>query len=188
MNFIRPLILASNSPRRKQLLQEAGFTFTVKTQQVTEDYPAEMPLISVAKYLAEKKAMAFNHVLEDEIVIAADTVVIQDNTFLGKPKDAQEAENMLRLMSGKMHRVITGMCLLDRNKKISFDAATEVYFKNLTTEEINFYIEHYKPYDKAGAYGIQEWIGLIGIEKIVGSYYNVVGLPVQKLYEELWKF
>jgi septum formation protein len=132
--------------------------------------------------------MAFKYNLNNEIIVAADTVVIYENNFLGKPVDAKEAEHMLRMLSGNMHLVITGICLLDKNRHTTFDVTTEVYFKVLSEEEIKYYIENYKPYDKAGAYGIQEWLGLIGIEKIVGSYFNVVGLPVQKLYSELLKF
>ncbi|CAN5382905.1 Maf-like protein [soil metagenome] len=188
MNFNQSLILASNSPRRKQLLQEAGFTFTVKTKETDEDFPDDLPVIKVARYLAEKKAEAFREELSEAIIITADTVVICEGISLAKPAHKKEALAMLQTLSGKKHQVVTGMCLLNVKKKISFEVITEVYFKDLSGEEIDHYIDNYKPYDKAGAYGIQEWLGLIGIERINGSYYNVVGLPVQRLYEELKNF
>lgn len=189
MNSNRSLVLASNSPRRKQILEDAGFFFTVKTKPIDESYPANLPLRETAKYIAEKKAAVFvDELNEDELIITADTVVICGDSFLGKPKDYDEAFKMISLISGRSHQVITGVCLMDQKQKKSFDEVTEVFFKKLSDEEINFYITNFKPYDKAGAYGIQEWIGLIGIEKIIGSYHNVVGLPVQRLYEELKDF
>lgn len=188
MNFNHSLILASNSPRRKQLLEEAGFKFKVKTKETDESFPLDLPVIQIARYLAEKKADAFLEELGEAIIITADTVVICDQSSLAKPADKEEAAAMLKKLSGKKHQVVTGICLLNHKKRVSFEVITDVFFKVLSEEEINYYLENYKPYDKAGAYGIQEWIGLIGIEKINGSYYNVVGLPVQRVYEELKRF
>lgn len=189
MNFKHRLILASKSPRRQQLLKDAGFDFSVKTKDVAEDFPSTLPASEVAKYLAEKKANAFtNELMPDEVVITADTVVIIKDKVLAKPEDKKEAFEMIRSLSGTRHEVITGVCLMSKSKVALFDDTTRVYFKELSDEEINYYIDTYKPYDKAGAYGIQEWIGMIGITKIEGSYFNVVGLPVQKVYEELNRF
>lgn len=189
MNFNHHLILASKSPRRQQLLKDAGFDFSVKTKDVAEDFPSTLPASEVAKYLAEKKANAFTDEIEpDEIVITADTVVIINNQILAKPADKREAFDMIKSLSGTHHEVITGVCLKGKSKQQTFDDITRVYFKNLSDDEINYYIDNYKPFDKAGAYGIQEWIGMIGITKIEGSYFNVVGLPVQKLYQQLLDF
>ncbi|HNP17077.1 MAG TPA: Maf family nucleotide pyrophosphatase [Fulvivirga sp.] len=187
MNFDHPLILASKSPRRQQLLSEAGFKFVVKSVEVDESYPIELDPKEVAKYLAEKKAKASQQELTNELLIAADTVVIVDNQLLGKPITHHDAKRMLRLMSGRTHLVITGVAIASNSKLVSFDDTTEVTFKVLTDDEIDHYINEYKPFDKAGAYGIQEWIGMIGIVKIEGSFFNVVGLPVHKVYEELNK-
>lgn len=183
------LILASKSPRRQQLLKEAGFDFIVKTLDTDESYPENLAANAVASYLAKKKAEAFVPVLEDgEVVITADTVVILDDQILGKPKDNTEAKKMLKALSGQLHHVTTGVCIANSSKMIVFDDTTSVRFKKLTDKEIDFYIEKYKPLDKAGAYGIQEWIGMIGIEKIAGSYFNVMGLPTHLVYEELKRF
>ncbi len=183
-----PLILASNSPRRKQLMHEMGFEFVVKTKDTDESFPDDIPLNEVPVYLAEKKANAFKNELKNEIIITADTVVIINDRILNKPSDAKEAYEMLSLLSSKKHDVITGVCLLSENKKVLFSDITEVYFKELSKEEIDFYINKYKPYDKAGSYGAQEWMGMVAVEKIIGSYFNVMGLPVHKVYEELIKF
>lgn len=188
MNFSRPLILASNSPRRQELLKAAGFTFKVRTKDVDESYPGDIPLQEVAKFLAQKKAEAYQLDIENEVIITADTIVKLKDAILGKPKDAEEATKMLRALSGTDHEVITGVCIADKNMQVSLDDTTKVYFKTLTTKEIEYYIKHYQPFDKAGAYGIQEWIGMIGIKKIVGSYFNVVGLPVAKIYDVLMNF
>ncbi|MBW8050146.1 MAG: septum formation protein Maf [Cytophagales bacterium] len=200
-NLNRPLILASNSPRRQQILKEAGFDLVVKTKPSNEDYPSHLKIEQVAVYLAESKAKALKDEITKEIVIAADTIVCLparqhdsssqaggNDEILGKPRNKSEAFEMLKKLSGSKHEVITGVCLLSRDKEISFYDKTEVWFREIKEAEINYYIENYKPFDKAGGYGIQEWIGLIGIEKINGSYFNVMGLPVHKVYQELKKF
>ncbi len=194
------IILASNSPRRKELLSGLGIPFEVKVLQgIDESYPASLDAYDTAQYIAHKKAEAYRHLLEqsdDILVLTADTVVIAPTEneqndqegkaiILGKPKDAKDAHAMLSLLSGKTHHVVTGVCLTTRDKQRQFSVTTEVSFKNLTDEEIDYYITHYKPFDKAGAYGIQEWIGYIGCTGLKGSYYNVMGLPVQRIYEEL---
>jgi MAF protein len=181
----RSIILASGSPRRQQLLRETGLDFMIRTKDTPEDFPMDMRPEKVAAFLAEKKALAFQEDLNDEIVITADTVVIVDGQILGKPVDAQEAEKMLQMLSGRKHEVITGVCILSKEKKIVFDDTTKVHFKKLKEQDILYYINTYHPFDKAGAYGIQEWIGLTGIEKIEGSYFTVMGLPVHKVYEHL---
>jgi septum formation protein len=189
MNLNYTLILASKSPRRQQLLKEAGFSFEVRTLDTDESFPEELPNIEIARYLAEKKAAAFSGSIKDkELIITSDTTVVIDDIILNKPENKEHAIQMLQMLSGRSHAVITGVCLSTVNKSISFEEITEVYFKELTTEEIVHYVDHFKPYDKAGAYGIQEWIGLIGITRIEGSYFNVVGLPVQRLYQEILNF
>ncbi|MTI21976.1 septum formation protein Maf [Fulvivirga sp. RKSG066] len=188
MNLSFPLILASKSPRRQALLKEAGFQFEVVTKDVDESYPDDLEPLEVAKYIAEKKAQAFNEDINSKIVITADTVVLKGNTILGKPQSKEEAFNMLRSLSNTTHQVITGVSLFSSEKQTSFDDCTDVTFKTLSDEEIKYYIEKYEPYDKAGAYGIQEWIGMIGITEIKGSYFNVVGLPIEKLYRQLQTF
>jgi septum formation protein len=185
MHTLPPLILASNSPRRQQLMREAGFAFAVRSKNVAEDFPTDMPLAAVPEFLADKKAEAFREEIAEEIVVSADTVVIIDNRILNKPQDEAEAFAMLRQLSGRMHEVITGVCLVSAFKKILFSDRTEVYFKDLSDAEINFSIRTCKPFDKAGAYGAQEWMGMVGVEKIVGSYFNVMGLPIHKVYEAL---
>ena len=184
------LILASKSPRRKQLLHDMGFDFEIRTKSVDEDYSTNLKREEIAIYLCEKKAKAFseNEIGENEIIITADTIVCLGNEILNKPGNSQHAIEMLNMLSGKEHQVITGVCLRNKVKIHSFYVVSDVYFRHLTQKEIEFYVENYKPFDKAGAYGIQEWIGYIGIEKIKGSYYNVVGLPTARLYEELKVF
>jgi len=184
------IILGSKSPRRKFLLEKLDIPFEVQSKDVDEDYPDDIKGIDIALYLSEKKAEAFKKDLlsPDTILITADTVVWLDGQVLGKPADAQEAFSTLRALSGRKHQVITGVCLSSSGKQKSFFVSTDVYFKELSDAEINYYIDYYKPYDKAGAYGIQEWIGYIGIERIEGSFYNVMGLPVQALYDELLIF
>ncbi|MFD2515726.1 Maf-like protein [Pontibacter locisalis] len=185
MNLSRPLLLASNSPRRKELLTGLGLDFIVRVKDVHEDFPNDLKGAEVAEYLASHKADAYKDSLSDEVVITADTIVCLGDRILNKPQTHHEAAEMLRALSGKSHEVITGVCLLSKEGKSVFHDTTKVYFKELSDSEIDFYINHYKPFDKAGAYGIQEWIGMMGIERIEGSYFNVVGLPVQKLYAKL---
>ena len=185
MPLKRPLIVASSSPRRQYLMKEAGFDFTVEKPDVDESFPSELPVEQVAKFLAEKKAEYFRLTMKDEIVLTADTVVILQNKILNKPADRNEALDMLRRLSGNTHLVMTGVCIISKEKEISFEDTTEVTFVSLTREEIEFYVDQYKPFDKAGAYGAQDWIGMVAIEKIVGSYFNVMGLPVHKVYQHL---
>jgi septum formation protein len=182
------IILASQSPRRHQMLKELGLDFEIRTKEVEEIYPEDLEAEKVPVYLAELKAAAFEADLkEKDLVITADTIVCVDDWILGKPKGRAEAVKMLKALSGRSHRVISGVCLTSQEKKVSFATTTHVHFKKLSDSEIDFYIDNYKPFDKAGAYGIQEWIGFIGIDGIEGSYFNVVGLPIQRLYLELKK-
>lgn len=185
MNLKRPLILASSSPRRQYLMKEAGFEFVIEKPDVDESFPADMPVDQVARYLASKKAEYFRLKIRDEIVVTADTVVILFNKILNKPQDRKEAIEMLSSLSGRTHLVMTGVCIVSKEKEESFDDTTEVTFQALTREEIEFYVDHYKPYDKAGAYGAQDWIGMVAIQRISGSYFNVMGLPIHKVYEHL---
>lgn len=188
-NFSYSLILASKSPRRQFLLQEAGFDFQVKSIDVDESFPDTLHSDEVANFIANNKAVVYRPYLkENEIVIVADTVVILNNIILGKPSNKEEAKEMLRALSGKQHTVITAVCLSSIQKTVAFDDRTLVHFKPLSDDEIDFYIENFKPYDKAGAYGAQEWMGMVAVEKIEGSYFNVMGLPVHRLYAELQKF
>jgi septum formation protein len=183
------LILASASPRRRQLLEEAGLRFRAATVDFNEVWPADLRGSEIAEFLAEGKAAAWNEdISPGQIIITADTVVWCHDTVLGKPADAEEAAQFLRMLSGCEHEVITGICLVSSDKKVTFSVTTRVTFRELSDEEIIYYIENYKPLDKAGAYGIQEWIGLRGITRIEGSYYNVVGMPVSELYSRLLDF
>jgi septum formation protein len=183
------ILLASKSPRRQYLLKELGLDVEVRTKEVDESFPENLKAQEIPLYLCEKKAAAFDEELHDNtIVITADTIVWVEGQVLNKPEDYSDAVRMLKLLSGKMHEVYTGVCLKSKKKTKSFYALTKVYFKNLTQEEIDYYIKNYNPYDKAGAYGAQEWIGYIAVEKIEGTYFNVMGLPVNELYEELLKF
>lgn len=195
MNFFEELgkyqiILGSQSPRRQYLLKELGIKFDVKLKQMGEEvYPENLTREEIPLYLARIKAEAFDDELnENIIVITADTIVWKDGQVLQKPKDEKEAFDILKSLSGTMHQVYTGVCIRSVNQKSTFSSRTDVYFKNLTDKEIWYYIDKYEPFDKAGAYGIQEWLGYIGVEKIDGSFFNVMGLPVQKLYVELKKF
>lgn len=183
------IILASNSPRRKELLSGLGIRYEVKTLPgIEESYPDTLKGEEIPVYIACEKAEAYRNAMQpDELIITADTIVWLDGVVMGKPKDEEEARIMLRSLSGKTHQVITGVCLTGAEFQKSFTTMTDVMFAELTDEEINYYIEHYKPMDKAGSYGIQEWIGFVGVEKIKGSYFNVMGLPVQRLYKELSK-
>lgn len=179
------IILSSNSPRRRELLAGLGVDFEVKViKGVDESYPDTLPSKDVAEYIAREKAAAYE-VADDELVITADTVVIVGDDILGKPHDAAEAHAMLRKISGRTHHVVTGVCMKTKREQHSFSVVTGVTFKKLTDAEIDYYIEHYKPFDKAGAYGIQEWIGYIGVTGLDGSYYNVMGFPIQRVYAEL---
>lgn len=181
------IILASKSPRRQELLKGLGITFEVKTQEVDESYPDSLENKKVAEYLAQKKANVFQ-LKSSEILITSDTTVLLENQILNKPKNAAEAEKMLNLLSDKSHHVITGVCLKSLDKEMVFSETTKVSFKKLTKEEVQHYVQHYKPFDKAGAYGIQEWMGYIGIKQLEGCYYNVMGLPLSRLYQELLDF
>ena len=174
----RKIILASQSPRRKQLMELAELEFEVLIADVDETNPPGMMGEDVPEFLAKKKADAVAHLVSDAIVIAADTVVLLDRHILGKPADAEHAKAILQQLSGRMHKVVTGVCIRKAEKEVSFSTTTEVYFRPLTDAQIEHYVAHYKPYDKAGAYAIQEWIGVTGIEKINGDYYNVMGLPI----------
>lgn len=184
------IVLASNSPRRKELLAGLGLPFEVRVLEgIDESYPHNLPVSEVALYIAELKADAYRTTMaSDELIITADTVVIVGDMILGKPQDEADACHMLRRLSGCTHQVMTGVCLLTEKKERRFAVTTDVTFKLLTDEEIQYYVSHYKPYDKAGAYGIQEWIGYIGVTGLQGSYYNVMGLPVQRIYQELIHF
>jgi septum formation protein len=222
MNLKHPLILGSSSPRRQFLMRTAGFQFTIEKPAVDEDFPADLPVGDVARYLALKKAEYFRTSIHHEIVVTADTVVILDNTILNKPADEAEAKSMLRSLSDKTHLVMTGVCILSAEKEESFDETTEVTFHKLSEKEIQHYIEQCQPFDKAGAYGAQECLpkdmdprsteekaflktigqgnliredgdgrtndGVVAIQRIHGSYFNVMGLPIHKVYEHLLRF
>lgn len=190
LSFIKKdIVLASKSPRRQQLLKDLGLNFSVVLIEVDEVYPSNLKKQEVALYLSKLKADAFLPDLkENQLVITSDTIVCLNDKIIGKPKDRDDAFNMLSDLSGKMHEVVTAVTLTSAEKQVSFYVTTQVYFKTLSNFEIDYYINHYKPFDKAGSYGIQEWIGYIGIEKIIGSYFNVMGLPVKELYDELERF
>lgn len=184
------IILASNSPRRRELLAGLGLDFEVHViKGISEAYPKDLPVEEIPQFIAREKASAYE-VKPNELVITADTVVVVDDAsqgsvVLGKPHDTNEARHMLHAISGKTHRVITGVCLTTYNVQRQFGVTTEVTFRKLTDDEIDYYISNYRPFDKAGAYGIQEWIGYIGVTSINGSYFNVMGLPVQRIWQEL---
>ena len=183
------ILLASASPRRRELIAELGFDFSiVKAPESDEIIPNDLKREQIAIHLAKEKSELYTELHDNEILVTADTIVWIDDIVLGKPVDADDAIQMLKLLSGKEHFVFTGVCLRSVFKTISFHAETMVKFANLSDDEISYYVENFKPFDKAGAYGIQEWIGMIAVERIEGSYYNVVGLPVQMLYRELKKF
>ena len=183
------IILASNSPRRKELLGGLDIDFSVRVLPgVDESYPDHLPKVDVAQYVSAKKAEAYKATIaDDELVITADTIVICDNQVLGKPHGADEARAMLTLLSGRTHMVVTGVCLTTKEKQSQFSVVTNVTFDRLTPDEIDYYINTYRPFDKAGAYGIQEWIGYVGVTRLEGSYFNVMGFPVQRVYKELQK-
>jgi septum formation protein len=221
MNLKHPLILASSSPRRQFLMNEIGFQFTVTHPGIDESFPSNLPVEKVAPFLAEKKANVYSNRLNNEIVLTSDTIVILDNTILNKPLDRDDAIGMLTALSSRTHTVITAVCLMSKNKIDCFDDRTDVTFKTLLPAEIEFYIDHYHPFDKAGAYGAQECLpigvnpcskeefdfltqigkldlidksissertGIAAIEEINGSYFNVMGLPVHKVYAHLIRF
>lgn len=184
------IILSSNSPRRKELVAGLDLDFEVRViPGIDESYPEDMPVGEIAEYIASKKADAYKSLIKgNDLVLTADTVVILGDKVLGKPANLDDAKDMLRLLSGKTHHVITGVCLMTKDKQRHFSVVTDVSFKELSDAEIDYYVERYKPLDKAGAYGIQEWIGHIGVTSIAGSYFNVMGLPVQRIYTELQNF
>ena len=180
------LILASGSPRRQELLKDLDIDFTIQLKEVEEKYPQNLKAQEITDYLAELKSEPFKNIItEKEIIITSDTIVWLNNTALGKPKNYEEAFTMLKSLSNTTHEVITSICLTGKEFKKTVNDTVKVYFKELSDEEIDYYLQTYKPYDKAGAYGIQEWIGKIGITKIEGSYFTVMGFPVHKLYKEL---
>lgn len=187
---MQPIILASQSPRRKQLLEWAEVPFEIIVQNTDETFPAHLSIEEAPVYIARQKGLAVQQAIKNthssnKIILAADTVVVLNNTIIGKPKDAAHAIEILQNLSGKTHRVITGVVLLHNGAETSFANITEVTFHTLTTQQIMFYVEKYKPYDKAGAYAIQEWIGVVGIHSIDGDFYNVMGLPVSKVVQAL---
>ena len=181
------VILASNSPRRKELLSGLGIDYKVKTlPNIDESFPEGLSEVETAAYIARAKADAYRTIMQpDELIITADTIVWLDGEVMGKPIDREDARRMLRALSGKTHQVITGVCLTTIDSQKAFATVTDVTFCRLSEEEIDYYVEHYRPMDKAGSYGIQEWIGFVGVESISGSYFNVMGLPIQRLYTEL---
>ena len=180
------IILASQSPRRKQLLEWAEMPFEIIVKETDESYPAGLPVEAVAMHIARNKALA---VLQDNAitkpVLSADTIVVLDDKIIGKPKDRDDAIAILTILAGKKHRVITGVVIMHQQKEIAFADTTEVVFHPLTNEQVIFYVDKYKPYDKAGAYAIQEWIGVVGIKAVAGDFYNVMGLPVSRVVQEL---
>lgn len=183
--MMKKIILSSNSPRRKELLAGLDIPFEVKVLSgIDESYPEGLSVEEIPQYIAMEKAAAYD-IAEDEIVITADTVVVLGDAILGKPVDENDAKNMLRSLSGNTHRVVTGVCITSADKQRKFSVVSEVTFKVLSDTEIDYYVNRYRPFDKAGAYGIQEWIGYVGVTSLKGSYFNVMGLPVQRIYEEL---
>jgi septum formation protein len=183
--MMKKIILSSNSPRRKELLAGLDIPFEVKVLSgIDESYPEGLGVEEIPQYIAMEKAAAYD-IAEDEIVITADTVVVLGDAILGKPVDENDAKNMLRALSGNTHRVVTGVCITSAEKQRKFSVVSEVTFKVLSDTEIDYYVNRYRPFDKAGAYGIQEWIGYVGVTSLKGSYFNVMGLPVQRIYEEL---
>lgn len=184
------IILASNSPRRKELLGGLGIDFEVRTLQgIDESYPDSLKGEDIPMYISSKKADAYKaSMADDELIITADTIVYDQGRVLGKPKDAESAKMMLRELSGHSHEVITGVSVVTKEKTVRFASTSRVFFDALTDDEIDYYVQTYKPFDKAGAYGIQEWIGFIGVTRLEGSYFNVMGLPIQRLYKVLKDF
>ena len=179
------IILASGSPRRHQFFKELNINFTIKIKKIIERYPENLTGKEITEYLSKLKAAAFSSISENEIVISSDTIVWKDHKAIEKPRDFEEAKKMLQSLSNTNHQVITSVCFTSKNFQKVITDTTQVWFKNLSDDEINYYLTHYKPFDKAGSYGIQEWIGYIGIEKIEGSYFNVMGLPTHLVYKTL---
>ncbi len=179
------IILASGSPRRQQFFKELDIDFTIDVRPIEETYPENLKAAEITDYLSKLKSTTFTNIAENEIIITSDTIVWFENSALGKPKDFDEAFKMLQNLSTKRHEVITSVCFTGKNFQKTVNDTTQVWFKELSDEEITYYITNYKPYDKAGSYGIQEWIGYIGIEKIEGCYFNVMGLPIRLVYEVL---
>ncbi|GAB3326696.1 Maf-like protein [Larkinella ripae] len=188
MQLNRSLVLASNSPRRHQLLREMGCTFRVEVRPTDETFPADLPVAEVPAFLARQKADRFRADLGDQLVLCADTIVVVDTDILNKPADAAEAGRMLRRLAGRSHQVMTGVCLLSAEETVSFTDIATVFFNPLDDYEIDSYVEHYRPFDKAGAYGVQEPIGMIGIQRIEGSFYTVMGLPAHRVYQALRRY
>jgi septum formation protein len=183
-----PIYLASQSPRRKQLLEQAGIAFEVQVKPTDEHYPPNLPIADIPTYIASQKALAVQDSIPNEaIIIAADTVVVLDDTIIGKPEDRADAIAIIGALSGRQHAVITGVVISKGKQEVRFSCRTEVFFKELSTEEITYYVDAFKPYDKAGAYAIQEWIGAVGIDRIEGCFYNVMGLPISRVVSELKK-
>lgn len=184
------VVLGSASPRRKELLEKMGFEFEVRVKDTDESYPASMPQEEVAEYIAVKKAHAFDldELPENALLVTADTIVLLNGRIFGKPADREEAVRMLYALSGQTHKVITGVCLRSRQKQENFSVLSEVTFRVLSLEEIEYYVDKLKPFDKAGAYGLQEWIGYVALEHIEGSFFNVMGLPTQRLYRAMMDF
>jgi septum formation protein len=190
MQKVKPsILLASKSPRRKQLLTELGFEFEVVLQDVEENFPDNLPKKEVPSFLAQKKAAAVKeHLSEGKVILASDTIVLLEDVIYHKPKDYEDAVRILTALSGTVHQVITGVCLLSLDKEVVFSDVANVHFATLSPAEIDYYVTNFKPYDKAGAYAIQEWIGLAKIIKIDGAYNSIVGLPTHKVYEALIQF
>ena len=184
------LILATKSPRRQLLMKGMDLNFEIKVKRIKEEYPEDLPYIEVPEYLAKLKASVCktDKLKKHDIYITADTIVVLKGQVIGKPKNKTQAKKTLEALSGQMHKVITGVCLTSSKKQTCFSSESNVYFKKIHKEDIDYYVNEYMPFDKAGSYGIQEWIGYIGIERIEGSFYNVMGLPTQMLYEELLNF
>ncbi len=188
MNLNYRLILASKSPRRQELLSKLDLDFDTRVKSIDESFPENLPKDQVAEYLAIEKSKAFDTLADDELIITSDTTVVYQDILLEKASDNEEALEMLKILSGKTHAVITGVCLKTKAKRVSFSETTLVHFDKLNEDDIRYYISTYKPFDKAGAYGIQEWIGMVGVNKIEGDFYNVMGLPLNRLYKELRSF
>jgi septum formation protein len=184
------VVLASNSPRRRELLAGLGIDYEVMVlPDVEESYPSNLPVAEIPVYIAKEKAAAYRQVMSDrDLIITADTVVVVGSQVLGKPATLDEARRMLHILSGRTHQVMTGVCLTTSHRQKAFVVSTDVTFKTLSDEEIDYYVDRYRPLDKAGAYGVQEWIGYIGVTGLHGSYFNVMGLPVQRIYQELQVF
>ena len=190
-NFMinKRIVLGSGSPRRKELIASLGVPFRIEIKSIDETVPSTIPIEQAALYLAQQKALPLiDSIVKDEVLLTSDTIVLHDNTILGKPRDAHEAKTMLETLSNDCNEVITGVYLTDGNHIEAFSVNTKVYFKALTSDEIAYYINKFQPFDKAGAYGIQEWIGKIGVQRIEGCFYNVMGLPIAKVWEKLLKF